>query len=36
LPEKYEACLVGLTSIMKEAWNAANTEGKQEKYKALI
>jgi len=32
LPEEYEKCLVGLTAIIKEAWNtAANTEDKREK-----
>jgi hypothetical protein len=36
LPEEYEKCLVGLTSILKEAWNAAsNTEDKREKIQAL-
>ena len=36
LPEEYERCLVGLTSILKEAWNAAtNTEDKREKIQAL-
>jgi hypothetical protein len=36
LPEEYENCLVGLTSILKEAWNAAtNTEDKREKIQAL-
>jgi hypothetical protein len=24
LPEEYEKCLVGITSILKEAWNTAN------------
>jgi hypothetical protein len=36
LPEEYEKCLVGLTSILKEAWNTAtNTEDKREKIQAL-
>ena len=36
LPEEYEKCLVGLTAITKEAWNAAaNTEDKREKIQAL-
>jgi hypothetical protein len=36
LPEEYENCLVGLTFILKEAWNAAtNTEDKREKIQAL-
>jgi hypothetical protein len=36
LPEEYEKCLVGLTSILKEAWNtAANTDDKREKIQAL-
>ena len=36
LPEEYEKCLVGLTSILKEAWNAASsTEDKREKIQAL-
>lgn len=36
LPEEYEKCLVGLTSILKEAWNAATTcEDKREKIQAL-
>jgi hypothetical protein len=36
LPEEYEKCLVGLTSILKEAWIAAtNTEDKREKIQAL-
>jgi hypothetical protein len=34
LPEEYEKCLVGLTSILKEAWNTAtDAEDKLEKYK---
>ena len=36
LPEEYEKCLVGLTTITKEAWNAvANTEDEREKIQAL-
>jgi hypothetical protein len=36
LPEEYEKCLVGLTAITREAWNAAqNTEDKREKIHAL-
>jgi hypothetical protein len=36
LPEEYEKCLVGLTSILREAWNTAqNTEDKREKIQAL-
>jgi hypothetical protein len=36
LPEEYEKCLVGLTSILKEAWNtASSTEDKREKIQAL-
>jgi hypothetical protein len=36
LPEEYEKCMVGLTSILKEAWNtAANTENEREKIQAL-
>ena len=36
LPEEYEKCMVGLTSILREAWNtSANTEDKREKIQAL-
>lgn len=36
LPGEYEKCLVGLTSILKEAWiTAAKTEDKREKLQAL-
>ncbi len=36
LPKEYEKCLVGLTSILKEAWNTAtNAEDKREKIQAL-
>jgi hypothetical protein len=36
LPEEYEKSLVGITAILKEAWNTANqTEDKREKIQAL-
>src|SRR5919199_218516 len=36
LPEEYEKCLVGLTAILREAWNTAqHTEDKREKIQAL-
>src|ERR671934_1233600 len=36
LPEEYEKCLVGLTAILKEAWNTSQqTEDKREKIQAL-
>jgi hypothetical protein len=36
LPEEYEKCLVGLTAILREAWNAShNTSDKREKIQAL-
>src|SRR5919199_561213 len=36
LPEEYEKCLVGLTAILREAWNTAtNTEDRREKIQAL-
>jgi hypothetical protein len=36
LPEEYEKCLVGLTAIQKEAWNAADqTQDTREKVQAL-
>jgi hypothetical protein len=36
LPEEYEKCLVGLTSILKEAWTTAqDAEDKREKIQAL-
>jgi predicted transcriptional regulator len=36
LPEEYEKCLVGLTAITREAWDAAqSTEDKREKIQAL-
>jgi Bacterial regulatory protein, arsR family len=36
LPEEYEKCMVGLTSILREAWNTAqNTQDKRERIQAL-
>src|SRR5919197_2806271 len=36
LPEEYEKCMVGLTAILKEAWNTSyRTEDKREKIQAL-
>jgi hypothetical protein len=36
LPEEYEKCLVGLTSILKEAWTTSQqTENKREKIQDL-
>jgi hypothetical protein len=36
LPEEYEKCIVGLTAILREAWNTThNTEDKREKIQAL-
>jgi hypothetical protein len=37
LPEEYEKCLVGLNSILKEAWTMSQTDGnvKGDKIKAL-
>jgi hypothetical protein len=36
LPEEYEKCLVGLTAILRETWNIAqSTEDKREKIQAL-
>jgi hypothetical protein len=36
LPEEYEKCLVGLTAILREAWNTSqHTEDKREKIQAL-
>jgi hypothetical protein len=36
LPNEYEKCLVGITSILKEAWTTSqNTENKREKIHAL-
>ena len=35
LPEEYEKCLVGLNSILKEAWTTANNaDDKREKIQA--
>ncbi len=38
LPEEYEKCLVGLNSILKEAWTMSLTEDnlKSDKIKALV
>ena len=34
LPEEYEKCLVGLTTIIREAWDTSQkTEDKREKYR---
>src|SRR6266487_4419050 len=36
LPEEYEKCLVGLTAILREAWNTSqHTEDRREKIQAL-
>jgi hypothetical protein len=36
LPEEYEKCMVGLTSILRESWNTATSaEDKREKIQAL-
>jgi len=36
LPEEYEKCLVGITSIMKEAWNTSQeTQDNRERIQAL-
>jgi hypothetical protein len=36
LPEEYEKCLVGVTAILKEAWNTSQqTSDKREKIQAL-
>jgi predicted transcriptional regulator len=36
LPEEYEKCLVGLTAILREAWDTSQqTEDKREKIQAL-
>lgn len=36
LPEEYEKCLVGLTAILREAWNTSqHTEDNREKIQAL-
>ena len=35
LPEEYEKCMIGLNSILREAWNtSANTDDKREKIQA--
>ena len=36
LPEEYEKCLVGITSILREAWNTSNhSNDNKEKIQAL-
>ena len=36
LPEEYEKCLVGITTILREAWNTSQqTEDRREKIQAL-
>jgi hypothetical protein len=36
LPEEYEKCLIGISSILKEAWNTANNpEERKDKLHAL-
>ena len=35
LPEEYEKCLVGISSILKEAWNTANSQDRKDKLHAL-
>jgi hypothetical protein len=36
LPEEYEKCMVGLTAILREAWNTSQqTEDRREKIQAL-
>jgi hypothetical protein len=36
LPEEYEKCLVGLTAILRKAWNTSqHTEDRREKIQAL-
>ena len=36
MPEEYEKCLVGLTEILRKAWNTSyHTEDKREKIQAL-
>ena len=35
LPEEYEKCLVGISSILKEAWNTANSQDGKDKLHAL-
>jgi hypothetical protein len=37
LPEEYEKCLVGLTAILREAWNTSQqTEDRREKIQAKV
>jgi hypothetical protein len=37
LPEEYEKCLVGLTSILKEAWTTSQqTEDRREKIQSIV
>jgi hypothetical protein len=37
LPEEYEKCLVGLTAILRKAWNTyQETEDNREKIQALF
>jgi hypothetical protein len=37
LPEEYEKCLVGLTAILREAWNTSQqAEDRREKIQALL
>ena len=36
MPEEYEKCLIGLTAILREAWNTSQqTEDRREKIQAL-
>jgi hypothetical protein len=36
LPEEYEKCLIGITAILREAWNTSQqTEDKRQKIQAL-
>jgi Homeodomain-like domain len=35
LPEEYEKCLVGISSILKEAWNTVNSKDGKDKLHAL-
>jgi hypothetical protein len=35
LPDEYEKCLVGISSILKEAWNTANSQEGKDKLHAL-
>ena len=36
LPEEYEKCLVGISSILKEAWNTANSQDGKRKITCSI